>query len=178
MINNSIKRSKFVTYIVVILASGFTASSSLAGDGEIRAKLSVGYASYNSPYGSNEIATNYMTQGLGFTYVWPSKVYLDVATKTSSKDATYDAAKVYGGLVSTAQDFSRVENTLTVGKPTESGVQINAGIFTGDTVLKLSQFGQFSQKKNYRRRTGAGSQASLCKPQRRQDFWDAEYPAP
>lgn len=146
MIDIAMKYLKFVMSVVTILVSGFIASSSLASDAEIRAKFSLGYASYNSPYGSNEIATSYLTQGLGFTYIWPSKVYIDVSTKASGKAATYDAAKVYGGLVSTAQSFSRVENTLTVGKPTESGMQINAGLFTGDTELRLAQFGQFSQK--------------------------------
>lgn len=146
MIDSIMKYPKFSLYIVAISTMVLNASGALAGDGEIRAKLSLGYASYNSPYGINEIATNYLTQGFGFTYVWPSKVYIDVSTKASGKNATYDAAKVYGGLVTTAQSFSRVENTLTIGKPTDSGMQINAGLFTGDTELKLAQFGQFSQK--------------------------------
>ncbi len=140
------KNTKFVTCLIAVLASGFTISSALADEGVVRAKLSIGFANYAAPYGNNEISTNYSTQGLGFTYIWPSNVFVDVATKSSTPDSTYNARNVFGGLVTTDQAFSRTENTVTLGKPTESGVQLNTGIFTSDTVFNLAQYGQFSQK--------------------------------
>lgn len=146
MIDTAMKYTKLSTCVAAFIAAVFTASTSLADEGVIRAKLSLGYASYSSPYGNSEISTNYLTQGLGITYIWPSKTFIDVTTKSSGKDAMYNAKNVYGGLVTTDQEFSRTENTLTIGKPTQNGIQLNTGIFTSDTIFNLAQYGQFSQK--------------------------------
>ena len=146
MMDTTMKKSKSVTYLVAILASCFTVSSALADEGVIRVKAGLGFASYSAPYGNNEISTNYITQGLGATYIWPSNVFVDISTKSSTKSSAYNARNVFGGLVTTDQPFSRTENTLTLGKSIENSVQINTGIFTADTVFNLAQYGQFSQK--------------------------------
>jgi len=140
------KNTKFVTCLIAVLAPGFTVPSSLADEGVVRAKLSIGFANYAAPYGNNEISTNYATQGVGVTYIWPSNVFVDLTTKSSTRNSSYNAKNVFGGLVTTDQPFSRTENTITLGKPTENGVQLNTGIFTADTVFNLAQYGQFSQQ--------------------------------
>lgn len=136
---------KFLACIAVILAPVFTISSSMADEGIIRAKLSYGFASYASPFGNNQVTSNYSTQGLGVTYIWPSNVFVDLNTKISGKDALYNAKVIFPGLVTRDQEFIRTENTLTIGKPTENGTQLNIGIFTASTVFNLEQNGQFSQ---------------------------------
>ena len=146
MMDTTMKKSKFVTYLVAILASGFTVSSALADEGVIRVKAGLGFASYSAPYGNNEITTNYTTQGAGVTYIWPSSVFVDLATKSSTQNSSYNAKNVFGGLVTSDQPFARTENTLTVGKSIENSIQLNTGIFTADTVFNLAQYGQFSQK--------------------------------
>lgn len=146
MTNTTTKYTKFSTCVAAFITTIFTASISLADEGVVRAKVSLGYASYNSPYGSSEISTNYMTQGFGVTYITPSKLFVDLTTKSSDKAAVYNAKSVFGALVSSDQEFSRTENTLTIGMPTEKGLQINAGIFNADTTFNLAQYGQFSQK--------------------------------
>lgn len=145
MTQNTLKHSKLLSCITVFLASVFTISISLADEGIVRAKVSFGYASYSAPYGNNQVISNYSTQGLGITYIWPSNVFVDLNTKVSGKDAMYNAKSVIPGQV-TDQEFVRTENTLTIGKPTENGTQLNMGIFTANTVFKLALFGQFSQK--------------------------------
>jgi hypothetical protein len=141
------KHTKIITCIVALLASSFTVFNALADDGVVRAKVSLGYSNYTQPFGNNEITSYYTTQGLGITYIWPSNVFVDLTTKVSAKDASYNAKNVFGYKgVTSDQGFSRTENTLTLGKSTENGTQLNAGIFSAETVLNLSQFGQFSQK--------------------------------
>lgn len=146
MIDTTLKYMKFSIFFAAFFATVFTASNSLADEGLVRAKVSLGYASYNSPYGSSEISANYMTQGFGITYITPSKLFIDLSTKSSEKGAVYNANSVFGALVTSEQGFSRTENTLTIGMPTERGLQINAGIFNADTNFNLAQYGQFSQK--------------------------------
>jgi len=140
------KHTKIITNFAVLLVSSLTVFYVQADDGVVRAKVSLGYSTYSSPYGNNEISTNYATQGLGLSYVWPSSVFIDLSTKVSATDASYNAKNVFGGQVNSDQKFSRTENTLTLGKSTENGTQVNGGIFAADTVLSMAQLGQFSQK--------------------------------
>ena len=143
------KRTQLFTAMVAVLAVGFVSANALADEGVIRAKVSYGLASYTSPSANSDIKSNYSTLGLGVTYIWPSNIFADFSTKMTGSGASYNAASVTAGSpsqVTSDQSFSRTENTLTVGMPLENGMQGNVGLFTADTVFKLSQYGQFSQK--------------------------------
>lgn len=132
--------------IAAVLAIAFVDSDAMAEGGVVRVKGSYGLASYASPTVNGDIAATYPTLGLGVTYIWPSYVFADFSTRTTGAGASYNANSVTGGTVTSDRSFSRTENTLTVGMPTEGGTQINAGIFTANTVMKLAQYGEFSGK--------------------------------
>ena len=140
------KRTQLFTAMVAVLAVGFVSANALADEGVIRAKVSYGLASYSSPSANSDIRSTYSTLGLGVTYIWPSNIFADFTTRMTGSGASYNANGVTAGLVTADQSFSRTENTLTVGMPLDNGMQGNAGLFTADTVFKLSQYGQFSQK--------------------------------
>jgi hypothetical protein len=132
--------------IAAVLAIGFVDSSAWAEEGVVRVKGSYGLASYSSPTVNGDIAATYPTLGLGVTYIWPSYVFADFSTRTTGSGASYNANSVTGGTVTSDQPLSRTESTLTVGMPTDAGIQVNAGIFTANTVMKLAQYGEFSRK--------------------------------
>lgn len=132
--------------IATVMALCFVDSCALAEEGLVRVKGSYGLASYSSPTVNGDIAATYSTLGLGFTYIWPSYVFADIATRTTGAGASYNANSVTGGTVTSDQSFSRTETTVTVGMPTDDGIQVNAGIFTANTVMKLAQYGEFSRK--------------------------------
>jgi len=135
---------KKFTLITATLA--FFVSNALADEGVVRAKASLGVANYSSPYGTKELKSSYSTQGLSLAYILPSSIFVELGTKISGSSATYNAAEAFGNLVTTDQKFSRTENTLTIGMTMEDGVQLNAGYFNADTIFKLAQYGQYSQK--------------------------------
>ena len=143
---NSIKNKKLFAGIVAVLAAGFADSYALADEGTVREKVALGFSSYESPTANGDIYANYPTLGLGVTYIWPSRIFADFSIKTSIAGARYNADEVSQGLVKSDQPFARTENSVTVGKSLEDGMQVNAGIFASNTVLKLGQLGQFSRK--------------------------------
>lgn len=144
--------------MITALAMSAVSSYALAEEGVIRARVSYGLANYSSPSASSEIKSNYSTLGLGASYIWPSNVFMDFATK-SSNSATYNAGSVTQGSLTTDQPFSRTEYVLTVGMPLEDRIQVNAGIFKAKTELNLAQWGQFSQKM-----TGVTAGAGIAYP--------------
>jgi hypothetical protein len=143
---NTTKCMRSILYMIAVLAIGVTSQWAVADEGVVRAKLSYGLASYSSPSAYGAISSNYSTLGLGVTYIFPSNIFADFTMKTSGSDASYNANSVTSGLVSSDQKFVRNENIITIGMPLDNGMQGNAGIFTAETVFKLAQFGQFSQK--------------------------------
>lgn len=134
------------TMMIGMLAVGSTSSSAVADEGVVRGKLSYGLSNYSSPSAFSDISSTYSTIGLGVTYIFPSNTFADFSIKTSGSGAAYNAQAVTGGLVGSDQSFKRTENTFTLGRPLENGMQGNVGLFTADTQFDLAQYGQFSQK--------------------------------
>jgi len=135
-----------IAFATVTFLFFVTITNSRADEGLIRIKLTVGYASYSSPYNSSLLISNYATQGLGVTYIWPSNFYVDFSTKINGANATYNAKSVFATQVTDDQKFTRTENTLTIGTPLANGLQANAGIFKSDTIYDIGTLGDFSQK--------------------------------
>ena len=143
---NAINHKRMMTGLLAVLVLGLYSLSALADEGVVRAKISYGLSKYNSPSAYADISSTYSTLGLGVTYIFPTNMFVDFSMKTSGSGAVYNAQAVTSGLVASDQAFKRAENTLTVGKPLENGMQGNVGLFTADTQFDLAQFGQFSQK--------------------------------
>jgi len=145
---NAITPQQFITSMVTVLAVAWSSFSAAADEGVVRAKLSYGLANYSSPSAYSDISSTYSTLGVGVTYIFPSNTFVDFTIKTSGSGASYNAPGVSGGLILSDQAFKRTENTLTVGKPLENGMQGNIGVFTAETVLNFATLGQgqFSQK--------------------------------
>ena len=144
--NNILKQKKIIAGMFAVLTLFLASSPAQALEGVVRIRLSYGLANYSSPSTGADISATYATLGLGATYIFPSNVFMDFTTKVAGSGSTYNAPAASGGLVNTDQAYSRTENTLTVGMPLDNGFQGNAGIFTAETIFKLNQFGQFSQK--------------------------------
>lgn len=146
--SNITKYNKIVTSFALVLAAGFSGSQALADEGVARVKLSYGTASYSTPSVYGDIGSTYATVALGVTYIWPSNVFFDFTSRSSTPDSVYNSRAVSNNPITTDLSFSRMENTVTVGMPLENGLQVNAGVFTADTVTKLPQAGQIVQKLN------------------------------
>lgn len=148
--SDTMKRTQLFTAIVTVLVVGFASSSAHAAEGVARAKISLGLAHYTAPSQSSNTSSNissiYPTLGVGGTYIWPSNIFADFTTRTSVY-GTYNPSSITGGQL-TSQAISRRENTLTVGMPIKDGIQGNVGLFTINTIFKLAQFGQISQRMN------------------------------
>lgn len=142
------KYKQILTSIAVVLATGFSGTNAQAEEGVARVKLSYGTASYSSPSVYGDIGSTYATVALGVTYIWPSNVFVDFTSRSSTPDAAYSSRAVSNNPIASDLSFSRMENTVTVGMPLENGLQVNAGVFTADTVAKLPQAGQIVQKLN------------------------------
>ena len=132
--------------MIGLLAVGLTSLSAVADEGVVRAKLSYGLSYYTSPSLNGDTTTTYPSFGLGVTYIFPTNIFADFSMKTSGSGASYNASNLSGGLVNSDQSFKRTENTLTIGKPLENGMQGNVGLFNNETVFNLDTLGQLSQK--------------------------------
>jgi len=143
---NAMNQKQMMSRMVVVLAAGLVSFAASADEGVIRAKVSYGLANYTAPSLSGNTTSTYPTLGLGVTYIFPTNIFADFSIKTSTSGASYNASNLTGGVVSSDQSFKRMENTLTIGKPLENGMQGNVGLFTADTQFDLGSFGQSSQK--------------------------------
>jgi hypothetical protein len=143
--NHSLKfKSIYPALLTTLLTLTATHAALAEDEGIIRAKAGISLANYTSPSASGDFKSNYFIYGLGVTYIFPERNFIDVTLRTTG-NASYNAQDATANLVSADQPLQRTEGTLTVGMPFDNGLQGNAGLFTSNTVFKLAQFGQFSQ---------------------------------